>query len=92
MRLSDKSISVTQKKVDHTYIILALLASLFNSTGHIIRGYESNNPITSSLMISASFCIIPALYLLIRKIRYNGTDTPLIMPWQVLQQDTLKPV
>ncbi|CDW72097.1 UNKNOWN [Stylonychia lemnae] len=96
MRLSDRSTSTIQKKVNHTYIILALLASLFNSTGQIVRGYESKNALASNLIQNSTFCIIPFLYLIFRRIKSSRTGVPMIMPWyqdpNAMKQNNILPI
>eukprot|EP00347_Sterkiella_histriomuscorum_P016925 403351323 len=83
LRLSENQSnqSQLQKPVDHTYILLAILASLFNSCGQIIRGYESENIVASNFMQNATFCIIPFIYVILRKFKAKRQNTTFIMPW-----------
>lgn len=71
------------KRHGNTYIIVAIAASLFNSIGYIVRGYESSRSILASNFIyTTTWLILPVLMLLYKKLR-PPPGTIFRLPWWV---------
>ena len=67
----------------NAYIVYAILAALLNAFGQIIRGYESGDVVSSNILFSASWLIVPISMISYNRHKAKSSGETFLFPWQL---------